>query len=142
MIESAHCPCIQNPTGPLGLYQLTRADARKFGLNAFADASTLNPDDRCGPKGAAMAAARQLKATAQTYRTSDLRLSMAIIAFGDRDAFKMQPDEFWTLVSNGERFLRHPQQSRRLPALIAAAIIGENPEDFGLQIQSLSVYSS
>ena len=142
MIESAHCPCIQSPTGPLGLYQFSRADARKFGLNAFAEASTLNPDDRCGPKAAALAAAKQLKSTAQSYRTSELRLPMAIIAFGERDAFKMQPDQFWTLVSNGERFLRNPSESRRLPAFFASAIIGENPEDFGLEIQPLSVYTS
>jgi hypothetical protein len=142
MVESAHCPCIQSLTGTLGLYQLNRADARRLGLNAFSEASTLQPDDRCGPKSSAMAAARQLKATAQRYQTSDLKLSMAIVAFGNRDAFKFEPDEFWTLVSNGERFVRNPVESRRLPTFLAAAIIGENPQDFGLEIRPLSTYSS
>ena len=141
MVESAHCPCLQSQTGALGLFQLTRLDARKAKLNTFAEASTLNPDDRCGPSTASLAAARRLKAIARRYGSSELSLAMAIVAFDDPEAFKIQPDEFWQLVSRGDTLVRRREESRRLSAFIAAAIVGENPQDFGLNLKPISNYS-
>jgi hypothetical protein len=53
------------------------------------------------------------------------------------------PRDFWTLISNGERLSKQFQSEnfKYVPKFFAAAIIGENPQDFGLNLQPISTYS-
>jgi hypothetical protein len=54
---------------------------------------------------------------------------------------------FWTLVANqvvfegkvGEQFRK--ENVKYVPKFFAAAIIGENPQDFGIQMAPLSTYT-
>ena len=57
MIESEFCPCIQSPTGPLGMFQWTALTARNFGIDAISGASPARPDERCDPRMASRGAA-------------------------------------------------------------------------------------
>jgi len=51
--------------------------------------------------------------------------------------------DFWTLIANGEMLSKQFQAEnfKYVPKFFAAAIIGENPQDFGLKLQPLSTYS-
>jgi hypothetical protein len=53
------------------------------------------------------------------------------------------PRDFWTLISKGEILSKQFQSEnfKYVPKFFAAAIIGENPQDFGLKLQPLSTYS-
>ena len=53
------------------------------------------------------------------------------------------PRDFWTLISNGEKLSKQFQAEnfKYVPKFFAAAIIGENPQDFGLNLQPVSTYS-
>ena len=57
MIESEFCPCIQSPTGSLGMFQLSFYMAKENGLDVKRGANPKKPDGRCEPKKASQAAA-------------------------------------------------------------------------------------
>jgi hypothetical protein len=56
-VESEFCPCLQAPTGPLGMFQFTTMTARNYGIDAVAGASPAKPDERCNVKAASRGAA-------------------------------------------------------------------------------------
>src|SRR5262245_64385395 len=59
-------------------------------------------------------------------------------------AMNFEPISFWTLLENNER-LSIPlgaESQNYAPRFYAAAILGENPQRFGLEIQRLSAYTS
>ena len=60
------------------------------------------------------------------------------------DANSGLPRDFWTLIANGEMLSKQFQSEnfKYVPKFFAAAIIGENPQDFGLKLQPLSTYSN
>jgi hypothetical protein len=155
MIESEHCVCLQSPTGPLGMFQFTRATAALHGLKVFAGASTTNPDERCEPEPAARAAASYMKALAARYGTGPTSIPLAIGSYNSGEGGLSSnlekalssgeglPREFWTLIARGEILSKQFQAEnfKYVPKFFAAAIIGENPQDFGLNLQPLSTYS-
>jgi len=53
------------------------------------------------------------------------------------------PRDFWTLIAQGELLSKQFQSEnfKYVPKFFAAAIIGENPQDFGLKLQPLSTYN-
>jgi hypothetical protein len=155
MIESEHCVCLQSPTGPLGMFQFTRATAALHGLKVFAGASPTNPDERCEPEPAARAAASYMKALTGRYGTGPASVPLAIGSYNSGEGGLSQnlqkaldsdqglPRDFWTLISNGEKLSKQFQAEnfKYVPKFFAAAIIGENPQDFGLNLQPVSTYS-
>ncbi|MEP7211639.1 MAG: FHA domain-containing protein [Acidobacteriota bacterium] len=155
MIESEHCVCLQSPTGPLGMFQFTRATAALHGLKVFAGASPSNPDERCKPEPAARAAASYMKALTGRYGTGPASVPLAIGSYNSGEGGLSQnlqkaldsdqglPRDFWTLISNGEKLSKQFQAEnfKYVPKFFAAAIIGENPQDFGLNLQPISTYS-
>jgi hypothetical protein len=155
MIESEHCVCLQSPTGPLGMFQFTRATAALHGLKVFAGASTTNPDERCEPEPAARAAASYMKALAGRYGTGPSSIPLAIGSYNSGEGGLSSnlekalssgeglPRDFWTLIAKGEILSKQFQSEnfKYVPKFFAAAIIGENPQDFGLILQPLSTYS-
>jgi pSer/pThr/pTyr-binding forkhead associated (FHA) protein len=155
MIESEHCPCLQSGTGPLGMFQFARATAQQHGLDAKAGASPTNPDERCEPEPAAKAAASYMKALMGRFGTGPSSVPLAIASYNSGEgglssnlvkalsADKNAQRDFWTLVANTDKLSSQFQSEnfKYVPKFFATAIIGENPQDFGLNLQPLSTYT-
>jgi hypothetical protein len=158
MIESEHCVCLQSPTGPLGMFQFTYATAKLHFTpsdGVIKGASPNSPDDRCKPEPAARAAASYMKALTGRYGTGPASVPLAIGSYNSGegglssnlqkalDSDTGLPRDFWTLIANGEKLSKQFQAEnfKYVPKFFAAAIIGENPQDFGLTLQPLSTYS-
>ncbi len=159
MIESEHCVCLQSPTGPLGMFQFTFATAKLHftpSEGVVKGASVSNPDDRCKPEPAARAAASYMKALTGRYGTGPSSVPLAIGSYNSGEGGLSSnltkalesnsglPRDFWTLIANGEMLSKQFQAEnfKYVPKFFAAAIIGENPQDFGLKLQPLSTYSN
>ena len=155
MIESEHCICLQSPTGPLGMFQFTKATGETYGLNVRSGASPSNPDQRCEPEPAASAAAKYMKFLAGRYGTGPLSVPLAIGSYNSGEgglsknlqtaleAGESQERSFWTLIANAEKLAKQFQNEniKYVPKFFAAAIVGENPADFGMNLQPISTYS-
>jgi hypothetical protein len=155
MIESEHCVCLQSRTGPLGMFQFTKATAELHGLKVIKGATADNPDERCEPEPAARAAASYMKALTGRYGTGPASVPLAIGSYNSGEGGLSSnlvkalesnsglPRDFWTLIANGEKLSKQFQAEnfKYVPKFFAAAIIGENPQDFGLKLQPLSTYS-
>jgi pSer/pThr/pTyr-binding forkhead associated (FHA) protein len=155
MIESEHCICLQSPTGPLGMFQFTKATAELHGLKVFAGASPSNPDERCEPEPAARAAASYTKALTGRYGTGPSSVPLAIGSYNSGEgglstnlekalsSGQGLPRDFWTLIEKGDLLSKQFQSEnfKYVPKFFAAAIIGENPQDFGMSLQPISTYS-
>ncbi len=155
MIESEHCPCLQSGTGPLGMFQFTQATGRAHGLDTRSGASPANPDERCQPQAASEAAASYMKTLTGRIGTGPLSIPLAIASYNSGEgglgknlktaleANESQDRSFWTLVANAEKLASQFQTEniKYVPKFFGAAIIGENPRDFGVAMQPLSTYS-
>jgi pSer/pThr/pTyr-binding forkhead associated (FHA) protein len=155
MIESEHCVCLQSPTGPLGMFQFTQATGKNHGLNTRPGASPENPDERCEPEPAARAAASYMKSLTGRYGTGPSSVPLAIGSYNSGEGGLSSnlvkalesnsglPRDFWTLIANGEKLSKQFQSEnfKYVPKFFAAAIIGENPQDFGLKLRPLSTYT-
>jgi hypothetical protein len=155
MIESEHCVCLQSPTGPLGMFQFTQATGRNHGLDTKPGASPSNPDERCEPEPSAKAAASYMKSLLGRYGTGPSSVPLAIGSYNSGEGGLSSnlvkalesnsglPRDFWTLIANGEILSKQFQSEnfKYVPKFFAAAIIGEYPQDFGLNLQPLSTYS-
>ena len=159
MIESEHCVCLQSPTGPLGMFQFTFSTAKIHftpSEGVIKGASPTSPDDRCKPEPAAKAAASYMKALTGRYGTGPASVPLAIGSYNSGegglssnlvkalDSGSGLPRDFWTLIANGDKLSEQFQSEnfKYVPKFFAAAIIGENPQDFGLKLQPLSTYSN
>lgn len=156
MIESEHCVCLQSPTGPLGMFQFTKSTGEMHGLKTKPGASPSNPDERCEPEPAARAAASYMKALTGRYGTGPSSVPLAIGSYNSGEGGLSSnlvkalesdsglPRDFWMLIANGEKLSKQFQAEnfKYVPKFFAAAIIGENPTDFGLNLRPLSTYSN
>lgn len=158
MIESEHCICMQSPTGPLGMFQFTYATARlhfKPPEGVVKGASPANPDIRCKPEPAADAAGSYMKALTLRFGTGPLSVPLAIGSYNSGEgglstnlktaleSNETQERSFWTLIANADKLSKQFQLEniKYVPKFFAAAIVGENPRDFGLNLQPLSTYA-
>jgi hypothetical protein len=158
MIESEHCVCLQSPTGPLGMFQFTFATAKLHFVpseGVIKGASPGNPDDRCKPEPAARAAASYMKALTGRYGTGPSSVPLAIGSYNSGEGGLSSnltkalesgaglERDFWTLIANGDKLSKQFQSEnfKYVPKFFAAAIIGENPQDFGLNLQPISTYT-
>ena len=158
MIESEHCVCLQSPTGPLGMFQFTYATAKihfKPSDGVIKSASPSNPDIRCQPAPSADAAGSYMKALTLRFGTGPLSVPLAIGSYNSGEgglstnlknaleANETQERSFWTLVANADKLSKQFQLEnvKYVPKFFAAAIVGENPRDFGLNLQPLSTYA-
>lgn len=156
MIESEHCVCLQSPTGPLGMFQFTKATGENHGLKTKPGASPTNPDERCEPEPSARAAASYMKALTGRYGTGPSSVPLAIGSYNSGEgglssnlvkALETNTGltrDFWTLIANGDKLSKQFQSEnfKYVPKFFAAAIVGEYPQDFGLKLQPLSTYSN
>ena len=155
MIESEYCVCLQSPTGPLGMFQFTQASGRTYGLNIIRGASPSNPDERCQPDAAARGAAGYVKFLIGRYGTGPLSVPLAIASYNSGEgglstnlstalaSAAQEERSFWTLVANQGKLSSQFQKEniKYVPKFFAAAVVGENPQVFGVQLQPLSSYT-
>jgi len=157
MIESEHCTCLQSGTGPLGMFQFTYATAKLHfspSDGVVKGASPSNPDVRCQPEPAARAAASYMKALTGRYGTGPMSVPLAIGSYNSGEGGLSSnlekalssgalPRDFWTLIEKSDMLSKQFQAEnfKYVPKFFAAAIIGENPQDFGLTLQPISTYS-
>jgi pSer/pThr/pTyr-binding forkhead associated (FHA) protein len=158
MIESEHCTCLQSGTGPLGMFQFTYATAKLHfspSDGVVKGASPSSPDIRCQPEPAARAAASYMKALTGRYGTGPMSVPLAIGSYNSGEGGLSNnlekalssgqglPRDFWSLIEKSEILSKQFQAEnfKYVPKFFAAAIIGENPQDFGLTLQPISTYS-
>jgi serine/threonine protein kinase len=157
MTESEFCPCLQMSTGPMGIYSFTAETARNYGLRASSNSSPNDPDDRCNPEPAARAAAAYLKKlVAEDFGEGANKISLAIAAFNSGEGGlraniatlrRSNADatiSYWALLDQSGELSEQfkVENSRYLPRFIAAAIVGENPSVFGMDLPPLSSHNT
>ncbi len=150
MIESEHCACLESPTHAKGMFQFLASSAPDYGLSA---------DQRCDPELSAKAAAKYLKSLSGRFGTAADSVPLAIASYNSgqgslsKNLEKVMSEaanqnrSFWTLVANkntlegnaGKQF--NAENIKYVPKFFATAIIGENPQDFGVNLQPLSTYT-
>ncbi len=152
MIEGEHCPCLTSNTGAKGMFQFLASSWGDYDPDK-------NPNDRCNPEKSAAAGAKYLKTLIARYGTAPDSVPLAIASFNSgqgnlsQNLDKVlagaagQNRSFWTLAANkdlmqggaGKQF--SGENIKYVPKFFATAIIGENPQDFGVSLQPLSTYT-
>ena len=150
MIESEHCPCLESPTHAKGMFQFLASSAPDYGLAA---------DQRCEAEPAAKAAAKYIKSLMGRFGTASDSVPLSIASYNSGQgnlsknmekvfaAVANQDRNFWTLTANqskmegGAAKQFSNENIKYVPKFFATAIIGENPQDFGLSLQPLSTYT-
>lgn len=158
MIESEHCPCVQSGKGPLGMFQFAYdAATESFDKtdNIVKGAKPPVGDDRCNPEKAARASARYIKYLMSWYGTGPASVPLAVASYNSgqgafrknlKNALKENPSlsrDFWTLIANADKLDEQfrSENFKYPPKFFAAAIVGENPRDFGLNLSPISTYT-
>lgn len=127
-----------------GIYQLDLKTAAKYGLR---------PDDFCNVEKSVQVAAYYMSDLIKRWGRDETNVTLAIFSFNrnpddlekDLDTVADGPGKerrFWTLVEGARKL---PSEVREdldiIPEFLAAAIVGENPQAFGLEMQPLSTYT-
>ena len=141
IVEAEYRDCLVNETGPTGIFQLTKATAEKFGLAA---------KDRCRVDLSAKAAAAYESKLRRDLGSEGSSWTLTILSYNQgEEATRLQLEKlvelgsndrnYWAITENQEHFTNFSQSSDSyLRRFFAAAIIGENPEMFGLVTPPLS----
>ena len=150
MIESEHCPCLESPSKAKGMFQFLASSAPDYGLS---------PDQRCEPEPSARAAAKYVKSLMGRFGTAPDSVPLSIASYNSGQgnlsknldkvfaAVANQDRNFWTLAANqnkmegGAAKQFSNENVKYVPKFFATAIIGENPQDFGVSLQPLSTYT-
>jgi hypothetical protein len=146
-IESAYVNIQSaNSAGSLGIFQFTTKTGEQFGLT---------PSDLLDVEKSADAAARYIARSLKTFKNDPMKEALAILSY-NRGGGNVQRDlallvtaeneacSICVLTANSNR-LDATFQSENVyyvPRFFAAAIIGENPQAFGLQTQPLSSFEA
>lgn len=162
MIESEFCPCLQSPTGTLGMFQFVASTGATYGINTVKGATSQKPDDRCKVKSAAAGGAALLKKMADMdFGNNTIGIPFAISAYNSgegimkklvrisnlnkNDTFtywEMRKFDFNSLPEDdsnkGAINQFQMESSKYFPKFLAAMIIGENPRNFGIEMNPLS----
>jgi hypothetical protein len=144
MIETEYNECLASPAGALGLFQFMPATASGYGVS---------PSDRCRVEKMAPAAASYMKDRIREFGNDGMSVALGIAAYNRspqsvrrdlQDVLDSRSNErsFWTLLAKKEKLDKYfrNENIKYVPKFFAAAIVGENPETFGLRIRKLSTY--
>jgi hypothetical protein len=143
MIESAYRPCFENNIGAKGLFQFLPKTAQRYGVARA---------DMCDVEKMAPAAAHYIADRMAELGDDSQSMTLVLVSYnrgpdGVRDALRLLREtdsnyerNFWTLYANRDKLddgFRN-ESAYYVPAFFAAAIVGENPRNFDLQIPALS----
>ena len=135
----------ENAAGAAGLFQFIGPTARGYGVD---------PSERTNVAKMAPAAAAYLSDRIAEFGPDSMSVALAIAGYNRspdsvrRDLHDVLNSEnrersFWTLVANSNKLDRFFQGEniKYVPKFFAAAIVGETPWSFGIQMQPLSTYT-
>lgn len=133
----------QSYTGALGLFQFIAPVAIQYGLK---------PEDRTDPNKAADFAARYLKDNQTKFEQYQMKEALALLSY-NRSPNRIEKDltlvlndknkscSICALTENAKKLDKYFQGEsiKYVPKFFAAAIVGENPQNFDLNTQPLSM---
>ena len=142
VIESAYHPCPESTLGAKGLFQFLPQTAENYGVPR---------KDMCDAEKMTPAAAHYIADRMAELGEDSESLTLVLLSYNRgeewvRDTLrqlrgtKNYERNFWTLLANRETLDESfsKESAGYVPRFFAAAIIGENPEAFGLQTPPLS----
>ncbi len=146
MIESAYRPCYENEIGAKGLFQFLPGTAQEYGVSRT---------EMCDVNKMAPAAAHYLADRMAELGDDAQSMTLVLLSYNRgpdavRDSLRRLREtdanyerNFWTLFANRSKLDETFQKESAgyVPAFFAAAIIGENPEAFDLQMPALSSFA-
>lgn len=158
MIEAEYCPCLSSGTGPKGYFQFASSTARRYGVKDVSHWTDRRADDRCKIDIMAPVAAQYMKDLIAMFGTGPLSVPLAVASYNSGEGGLNQnlmkaldaarksanPERsFWTMVANehmlSDQFQR--ENIKYVPHFFAAAIVGENPRVFGVDMLPISSYA-
>lgn len=153
MIEAEFCLCLPSGTGAKGMFQFVGTTARLYGVKDVSQPSTDHrPDDRCKPEIMAPIAATYVKDLEAKYGTGPLSVPLAIASYNSGEgglsgnlvktlnSVRGSERSFWSLVADSSQLSSQFQREniKYVPHFFGAAIVGENPRVFGVDLPPLS----
>ncbi|HMG75547.1 MAG TPA: serine/threonine-protein kinase [Pyrinomonadaceae bacterium] len=145
MIESEYKPCFVNQIGATGLFQFLPDTARNYGVAR---------EDMCDVEKMTPAAAHYIADRMAELGEDSGTMTLVILSYNTgptwvvdtlrqlRETENYQRN-FWTIYANRDKLDNDfRNQAGYVPSFFAAAIIGENPRNFGLSIPPLSTLAS
>jgi pSer/pThr/pTyr-binding forkhead associated (FHA) protein len=159
MIESEYCPCLSSGTGAKGMFQFVGTTARRYGVPfVTANSRDTAPDDRCKVEIMAPIAAQYMKDLIAMFGTGPLSVPLAVASYNEGEgglsgnlikalnATRTSDDperSFWTMVAHDELMSSQFQKEaiKYVPHFFGAAIVGENPRVFGVDLEPISSYT-
>jgi hypothetical protein len=146
MIESAYSPCYENEIGAKGLFQFLPGTAERYGVPRaeMCDVQKMAPAaahfiaDRMAELGDD---AQSMTLVLLSYNRGEDAVRESLRRLRETDANYER--NFWTLFANRDKLDESFQRESAwyVPQFFAAAIIGENPEAFDLQMPALSSFA-
>ena len=142
VIESAYKPCYETSLGSKGLYQFLPSTARNYGVSR---------DEMCDVEKMTPAAAHYIADHMAELGEDAQSVTLVLVSYNRgaqwvRDSLRQvrgtenYERNFWTLLANKDLLDEgfRNETAGYVPSFLAAAIIGENPEAFGLEGPALS----
>jgi len=147
MIESEFKPCFENQFGAKGLFQFLPGTAEQYGVARA---------DMCDVQKMAPAAAHYIADRMAELGDDAQSMTLVLLSYNRgpdsvRDSLRRLREtdanyerNFWTLFANRDKLDEtfQKESSGYIPSFFAAAIIGENPDAFDLQMPALSSFAS
>jgi hypothetical protein len=147
MIESAYRPCAENSFGARGLFQFMPETAEHYGVARA---------DMCDVQKMAPAAAHYIADRMAELGDDSQSMTLVLLSYNSgtdpvldalrrlRETDANYERNFWTLFANRDKLSEgfRRESAGYVPAFFAAAIVGENPEAFELQMPALSTLAS
>jgi hypothetical protein len=142
MIEAEYRTCVENSIGAKGLFQFLPQTAIQYGVA---------PEEMCDVEKMTPAAAHYIADRMAELGDDAQSMTLVLLSYNRgpewvRSALRQLRDadnyerNFWTLFANRDKLddVFRNENARYVPNFFAAAIIGENPQSFELQIPPLS----
>jgi len=143
MIESEYKPCYENEIGAKGLFQFLPTTAEQYGV--------LRPE-MCDVTKVAPAAAHYIADRMAELGDDSQSMTLVVLSYNRgtdavleslrhlRETDANYERNFWTLFANRDKLdaTFQKESANYVPEFFAAAIIGENPTAFDLQMPALS----
>jgi membrane-bound lytic murein transglycosylase D len=146
MIESSYSPCYENEIGAKGLFQFLPSTAERYGVShaEMCDVQKMAPAaahyiaDRMAELGDD---AQSMTLVLLSYNRGEDSVRESLRRLRETDANYER--NFWTLFANRSKLDETFQKESAwyVPQFFAAAIVGENPEAFDLQMPALSSFA-